>query len=192
MTGEGQQGRHDGATSGGNKRQQATARLEDAVRRFRGPLVRYVRHLLPNRPDQGQDVVQTTFLKFRKALLNGSPVREDAAWLYRVAHNLAIDLNRREDRHCELNDNMVQDAPAATPDPDPTETLGREEDSRIAMGELQQLCDEDRRILILKLFENMTLQEISDMTGVGISTIHYRLNRGIRTLNARFRELGLV
>jgi len=174
----------------------ASGELAAAVRRFQSPLIRYVEQMLPNRPDQAQDIVQITFLQFRKSLVNGTRIRHHATWLYRVAHNFAVDLNRRENRHRELEEELVQD-PAATAvtgssDPDPAVHLGRKEINELAMKELRQLRDEDKQILLLKLFEGMTLQQISTLTGANIGTIHYRLNRGLRTLNQRFRALGVI
>ena len=77
-------------------------------------------------------------------------------------------------------------------DPGPATAFARGEAHQLAMRELQQLPEEDRQILLLKLFEELTLREISEMTGMNIGTIHYRLNRGLRALSRRFKELGAI
>ena len=170
--------------------------LEQAVRRFQSPLIHYVEQMLPNRPDQAQDVVQTTFLRFRKALLNGTSIRHTTSWLYRVAHNLAIDLNRREDRQCGLEESTPSGdraaLAAATSNPGPDECFRNKEARELALEELRQLSPEVKQILLLKLFAEMTLQQISDATGVSIGTVHYRLGRGLRELQQRFKALGAI
>ena len=181
-----------------------SAHLETAVRRFQSPLIHYVEQILPDRPHQAQDVVQMTFLQFRKALMNGTPIAHDASWLYRVAHNLAIDVGRRESRHTSFEAGLEdQDGggglrrgeavlAAAGTDPGPDERLGDREECDLALRELQLLPAEDKQVLLLKLFANMTLEQIATVTGSNTGTLHYRLNRGLRTLNRRFRELGVI
>ena len=172
------------------------AQLEEAVRRYQSPMLHYAEQMLPHRRDRAQDVVQDAFLRLRKALLNGQEILRQDAWLYRVTRNLAIDINRREGRSCQLEEGMLQDAAimveTRTGDPGPAATFARNEAHQLAMHELQQLPEDDRQILLLKLFEGLTLREISEMTGTNIGTIHYRLNRGLRALSQRFKELGAI
>ena len=184
------------SASGEGRQRSVSGELLEAVGRHQGSLIHYVRQMLPDRPDQAQDVVQVTFLRFRKALANGSPIIRPASWLYRVAHNLAVDLNRRENRHCELEEDMLQQAAISThtvsADPEPAVAFERSERHELALRELRGLPAEDKQILLLKLFEGMTLQQISEATDTKLSTVHYRLGRGLRTLNQRLRALGVV
>lgn len=170
--------------------------LEDTVRQFQRPLLRYARHMLPDRPDEAQDVVQNTFLRFRKTLLNGKALDNTKAWLYRVVHNLAIDLNRRQSHQTSL-DSPPGDNGEAIPEsmdeaPSPAGCAAGSDTRNVVLRELHRLPEDDRRILLMKLFEEMTLREISEMTGMNIATIHYRLNRGLDALRRQFRALGIL
>ena len=155
--------------------EQHTAALEEAVRDYQSSMIHYVEQTLPDRPDQAQDVVQNTFLRYRRALLNGKEIAYPKSWLYRVAHNLAVDLNRREGRSRQLDEGMPQLAEpstAATVSPGPAEMLTQNEARDVAMRELRRLPGDDRQVLLLKLIEGLTLREISDITGDKIGTIH--------------------
>jgi len=140
-------------------------------------------------------VVQNTFLRYRRALLADKKVQHPKSWLYRVSHNLAVDLNRREGRSRQLDEEMTQLAEpsiAQTASPGPAEMLTHDEAREIAMRELRKLPGDDRQVLLLKLIEGLTLREISDITGAKIGTIHYRLNRGLRVLKDRFKALDMI
>lgn len=184
-----------GTTPGEEVTDQHTKALEEAVRKYQSSLIHYAEQMLPDRPDQAQDVVQNTFLRYRRALLNGKEVQHPNSWLYRVAHNLAVDLNRREGRNRQLDEDMTQLAEpstVATASPGPAEMLTLSEAREIAMRELTKLPGDDRQVLLLKLIEGLTLREISEITGAKIGTIHYRLNRGLRVLKDRFKALDMI
>ena len=171
-------------------------RLEDAVERYQARLILYARQLLPERADQAKDIVQTAFIRLGQAYVKGDEVRSASSWLYRVTHNLAADLNRRENRLCALEDDMVQDATATAtipaPDPGPAEAFSRREVQELALHELHELPPDEKQVLLLRLIEGMTLHEISETTGASISLVHYRVQCGLRKLSQRFRLLGVM
>ncbi len=174
----------------------AHAELETAVRQYQVVLIHYARQMLPDRPDQAQDVVQDAFLRLRKALLNGTRIRSTRNWLFRVAHNLTVDLNRRENRSTELQEPMIQTwtdtSGFANAPRDPGAVFSEKEARELALRELQRLPDAEKQILLLKLFERLTLREISEITGTSIATVHYRMGCGLRTLTKRFKTLGAI
>ena len=171
-------------------------RLEEAVGRYEARLIQYARQLLPERADQAKDIVQMAFIRLGQAYAAGDEVRSPGSWLYRVTHNLATDLNRRESRLCALEDDMVQDATATAtipaPDPGPAEAFSRREVQELALHELHELPPDEKQVLLLRLIEGMTLHEISETTGASISLVHYRVQCGLRKLSQRFRLLGVM
>ena len=63
--------------------------FEAIVERYRRPLLRYCRRILSE--SRAEDAVQQTFLKAWSSLRDGGEVRDLKPWLYRVAHNTALD-----------------------------------------------------------------------------------------------------
>ena len=179
-----------------DSRQDAQVRLEEAVGRYQARLIQYARQLLPDRADQAKDVVQAAFIRMGQAYRGGAEVRSPGSWLYRVTHNLAVDLNRREKRLCALEDDMVQDASTTVTitaaDPGPAEAFSRREVHELALRELHELPPDEKQVLLLRLIEGMTLREISETTGASIAMVHYRVHCGLRKLSQRFRMLGVT
>jgi RNA polymerase sigma factor (sigma-70 family) len=79
--------------------------FEELADRYREPLLRYCRRLSLT-PLAAEDALQQALVDAWTALRRGTRVREPKAWLYRVAHNSAVDLTRRavreRDRCCEV------------------------------------------------------------------------------------------
>ena len=63
--------------------------FEAIVERYRRPLLRYLRRLLSD--TLAEDVVQATFLNAWSSLRTGTEVRDLRPWLYRIAHNAALN-----------------------------------------------------------------------------------------------------
>src|SRR5690349_1114145 len=66
--------------------------FEAIVERYRRPLLRHCRALLPEA--RAEDAVQTAFLSAWRALQRGDEVRDLRSWLHRIAHNCALNILR--------------------------------------------------------------------------------------------------
>src|SRR4051794_21233435 len=66
--------------------------FEEIVERYRRPLQRYLRQLLSEA--LAEDVLQATFVRAWQALRAGTEVRDLRPWLYRIAHNQALNTLR--------------------------------------------------------------------------------------------------
>lgn len=166
----------------------------DVVRQFEAPLLRYVAHLSGSVSECVQDVVQDTFLHLhRQVAAHGTgSVRHLSSWLYRVAHNLAMDAGRRRQRRRRLQECVMRD-PVVNPG-DTAEQTGpdhrfeRREACALAVAALEALPEEQKNVLLLKIVQGFTLQEISTITGMKIGTVNYRLTQGLRALAARLEK----
>ncbi len=79
--------------------------FEAIVERYRRQLHRHVRRVLPE--SRAEDAVQQTFLKAWSSLQDDSEVRDLRPWLYRIAHNTALDaLKRSGYDYDELNESL--------------------------------------------------------------------------------------
>src|SRR5436305_13771518 len=67
--------------------------FEAIVERYRRAIHRHVRRVLPE--SRAEDAVQQTFLKAWSSLQDGAEVRDLRPWLYRIAHNTALDAPKR-------------------------------------------------------------------------------------------------
>ena len=172
--------------------------LTAVVKEYETPLLRYVTQLIGVASDEAQDVVQDTFLRLHRqvAKRGARSVKHLSSWLFRVAHNLGMDAGRRRSRQKKALGKIMDDPvmnPAETPAAlIPAGELGHREACRLAMSELQQLPDEQRNVMLLKIIQGFTLQEISDVTGLKMGTVNYRLSQGLRTLSQRLKDAGAI
>jgi RNA polymerase sigma-70 factor (ECF subfamily) len=133
-----------------------------------------------------RDLLQEIFVKLAREpeLLRG--VREERAFLIRLAHNAAIDLIRRRGTRERTKENFAAEriSPFA-PTNDPDEKLFREELS-IALGELPE---EQRAIVHLKLWEHLTFEQIAETLDIPPNTAASRYRYGLDKLRGRLRPL---
>lgn len=133
-----------------------------------------------------RDLLQELFIKLARqpALLEG--VREERAYLLRLAHNAAIDLMRRRtvrERHYEqlASDSALDMAIGGDAD---TEAFRRGLSE--ALGELPP---EQRSVVHLKLWEDMTFAAIAEVLGIPVNTAGSRYRYGLDKLRERLRPL---
>jgi RNA polymerase sigma-70 factor (ECF subfamily) len=168
------------------------------VGRFETPLLRYAEQILGRRGDEAQDVVQEVFLRYHRQVAErgATSVANPACWLFRVAHNVSLDVARKregwerargpatraaEDRQADLG--AAAEAAA--------ELVRREAQER-ALEELQRLPEAERQVLLLKVIQGLTLREIGEVLGMSIGNVDYHLNQGLRELARRLREAGVL
>ncbi len=133
-----------------------------------------------------RDLLQELFVKLatRPGLLAG--VREERAFLIRLAHNQAIDLMRRrgtrEKNYEQLAAEFVQTF-AVSADPD-------EQAFRSALSTaLGELPPEQRAVVHLKLWEGLTLEAIAAALDLSPNTAASRYRYGLDKLRAQLRPL---
>jgi len=133
-----------------------------------------------------RDLLQDIFIKLARTpdLLAG--VRDERAFLIRLAHNAAIDLIRRRGTRERTRENYAAEtlflfAPAKDPD---AETF-RAELSRALAG----LPPEQRAVVHLKLWEGLTFEQIADALEIPLNTAASRYRYGLDKLRERLRPL---
>ena len=133
-----------------------------------------------------RDLLQELFIKLahRPELLSG--VRDERAFLLRLAHNLAIDLIRRRgtrEKHHEqfAGETVVIFAPASEAD---------EGAFRAALSAaLGELPADQRAVVHLKLWEGLTFERIAELLGIPLNTAASRYRYGLDKLRERLRPI---
>ena len=133
-------------------------------------------------PDTGQEIVQESFLKLHEHLLSGGDRSNLRAWLYRVCHNLARNIQAsfrvsRTDRLPEPDDGfqLASDTPSAE------DKLIDSERHRLYRSALQQLSRSQRECLLLRT-QGMKYREISEILNLSVSTVGENITRGLERL----------
>jgi RNA polymerase sigma-70 factor (ECF subfamily) len=111
-----------------------------------------------------------------------------ASWLYRIAHNRLGD-HWRALKHRPPAPENADARTGSIPDPDtPERNLSEFEQRRRVQLALDELPEEQREVILLRLEQELTLEDIGAITGVGRETAKSRLRYAMDKLRARLNE----
>jgi RNA polymerase sigma factor (sigma-70 family) len=140
---------------------------------------------------EGEDVVQDTLAKALVALDGLAETPPLRAWLFRIAHNRALDVLRskaiRAAEPIEAAHNVVDQA-----NPDPVEELMRQEAVSTAVSRFAELPILQRSVIILKDILDEPLAEIALLLDLTVDSVKAHLARGrarLREINAKSSQL---
>ncbi|MER1967909.1 sigma-70 family RNA polymerase sigma factor [Castellaniella sp. GW247-6E4] len=142
---------------------------------------------LTGAPDAARDLTQDTFLRAFQAIGTWRPEAKFRTWLFRIAHNLALDYLRRARqwrRFVPLDDGLEVPDPA----PGPAARLEATRDAQRLEAALAALPPAHREILLLREIEQMSYEDIARMLDLNLGTVRSRIARGRAALLAILRR----
>ena len=147
---------------------------------LREPVFRYVVRIVGS-PEEAEDLAQEAFYRLFDDLRRGSSVQDVRFWVFRVAHNLAIDHCRRRRFSTPLQ--AVRTEPSEQEDPGLNAEQGLLERERISRLEaaLTRLSPQENQCLQLRT-QGLRYREIGELLGIRIPTVQTLLGRAIRKL----------
>jgi len=168
------------------------------VRRYKDPLTNYVYRFL-GELDRAHDVVQESFLRvyhYRHSYQRGLRF---GTWLFKVASNLTKTELRREswkrqhivhpdahrDRDGEEYESFEFLDTSSTPDVQVDSSMK----VRLVQQALMQISSAYREVVILRDVQQMSYDEIAEITGLEIGTVKSRINRGRAQLQKLLRHV---
>ncbi len=166
--------------------------LDRLIEQYQHRLLRYLLFLTSNR-EISEDLFQETWMR---VLLRGSQYNGKArfdTWLFTIARNLVIDLSRKRTAVSldELSESSDDDRPIEFPinDPSPLEQIQVGEDRAEVNEVLHKLESNSREVLVLRFFEELSLEEIAGITRAPLSTVKSRLYRGLAALKPEIEKI---
>ena len=140
-----------------------------------------------------EDVVQDAFLKLHRCRTQPDNV---VAWLYRVVVNLAITELRRRSRSRTLLMEDIAPAEAWRAEEEAAETpvihLELDQERETVQRVLRHLPPDYRAVLVLRHFQQLAYEEISQVLGLTMSQVKTRLHRARRMFKERYQALAEV
>ena len=161
------------------------ARWED---RIRGAAFRFL-----GSEEEARDVAQEAFLKAYRALDGFKREARFSSWLYQIATNLCRDrLRRRKTRATVSLEALEGMGPAMVETrPGAHERLLERDLARAVRRAIEALPEEQREVVILKEYQDLTFLEIAQALDVPVSTVKTRLYRGLGQLRLRLEREGV-
>ncbi len=148
------------------------------VERYQRPLYNAAYRVLGSRED-ARDVIQAAFMEVSQRLDGFDPRHRFFSWIYRIALNAALNVARRNRRQAELPAGELV-AEGAGPDGG----LVEEERARRIQAALDRLSADDRAVLTLRHFDELSYRDIAEVLGLEEKTVKSRLFEARQRLRA--------
>ena len=151
--------------------------------RYEKRLMIYIKRLSKATDEEARDILQESFIKIWKNLNAIDLDLKLSSWIYRIVHNEVIS-RWRKTSHVQpsipLTDHLIEDLTH--------EVLHDEEYEKILQQVVKEIPEKYREVIILKYFENMSYEEISDILKIPEGTVSVRLNRAKKIIEKEFRQ----
>lgn len=143
-----------------------------------------------------EDLFQDTFVKVINSLRNGNYIDEGRfiSWVMRIAHNLAIDhfrkgKNYKEVSHMQGEYDLFNDSKLSAKSID--DVRSKEQVLDEVKNIVKTLPEEQRAIVIMRLYLDMSFKEIAELTNVSINTALGRMRYALINLRKIAEEKKL-
>jgi RNA polymerase sigma-70 factor (ECF subfamily) len=159
--------------------------LEQLINRHQLQIFNFINSKINDR-DLSEDLFQDTFIKVIRTLKNGTYNEEGKflPWVMRIAHNLVIDYYRKSSRIPVLDNKDGFDIFQFISDTSPNaeNTLVQEQVFKDIQKLVQELPEDQKEVLVMRLYRDMSFKEIAENTNVSINTALGRMRYAIINL----------
>ncbi|MFN2498956.1 MAG: RNA polymerase sigma factor [Pyrinomonadaceae bacterium] len=169
--------------------------FEELVRRYQRPISAYVYRMVGDY-DCALDLTQEIFIKIYASLSRYRPEFKFSTWIYKIAHNAAIDhLRRNAGRERSINNGsesepqqLVIESKGLSP-----EQQSEREERRIEIESVVRLLPTAyRELVVLRHSQDLTYEEIVEVTGLPLGTVKNRLFRAREMMRQQFLLRGIT
>ena len=165
---------------------------EILVKRYKDPLMNFVYRFIGDR-DISSDIVQDTMIKFYMNKDSYRSFAKFSTWIYTIAGNLAKnELKRRKRRKIFSLENdddeksiQVADKTVILPDVAADSQIK----SEIIQKALSKVKDVYRDVVVLRDIQELSYEEIAEITGLSLGTVKSRINRGRSQLQKLLKHI---
>jgi RNA polymerase sigma factor (sigma-70 family) len=160
------------------------ADMQTLLQRFEMPLLQYAARIIGDR-DRARDVVQETFIELqrgRRRELDDAP----AKWLFTVCRNRALNVCRKEKRMTYLDEELLEKHESA--EPLPNERIEQKEASGFLLRIVSTLPPRQQEVLQLKFQNDLSYQEISEITKLSVSNVGVLIHTALKTLRQKYAQ----
>jgi RNA polymerase sigma-70 factor, ECF subfamily len=169
--------------------------FEELVNRYQRPISAFVYRMVGDY-DAALDLTQEIFIKVYASLSRYRPEFKFSTWIYKIAHNAAIDhLRRTSSRERSLSvgtetDNY--DLPLEAEGLTPEQQSEREERRGEIEIVVRSLPTAYRELIVLRHSQDLTYEEIVEVTGLPLGTVKNRLFRAREMMRQQFINRGIT
>ncbi len=159
------------------------------IGRYEEKLLRYIRRILYVNKEDAEDILQEVFVKAYRNINSYNRKYKFSSWIYRIAHNEAVSFLRKKNNKFDTvqDDEIFDKIPSKSNIEDDflTDLKGLE-----VRNILERLEKKYRDVLILRYFEQMEYNEISDALRIPSGTVASLINRGKKKFKILVQKYG--
>jgi len=169
--------------------------LEQLINRHQLQIFNFINSKINDR-DTSEDLFQDTFIKVIRTIKSGAYNEEGKflPWVMRIAHNLVIDHFRKSNRIPTVGNKEDFDIFQFISDKSPNaeSTLVQEQVLKDLQKLIQELPEDQKEVLIMRLYRDMSFKEIAENTNVSINTALGRMRYAIINLRKLITEHQII
>lgn len=169
--------------------------LENLINRHQARVFNFINSKVQDR-DTAEDIFQDTFIKVIKTIKNGQYNEEGKflPWIMRIAHNLVIDFFRKNNRMPKVRNTEEFDIFQFISDNSPNAENSMVQDQVVKDLQklVQELPDDQKEVLIMRLYRDMSFKEIAENTNVSINTALGRMRYAIINLRKLIEQNQII
>ena len=163
------------------------------IDRYEAKLLRYGQRFLGNQ-DQNvlREAVQDIFIGMYQNIEGFDTKQRFSPWIYRIAHNAFVDVLRQKTRQplYGFDFDKILSHPSYAADEDPYMKEKENAESRVLLEKgLDKLSAQQREIIVLYYFEELSYKEIADILRVPVGTVGARLARARASLKKQLPQI---
>jgi RNA polymerase sigma-70 factor, ECF subfamily len=157
--------------------------FECLVKRYQNPVFNFMFRYLDDRY-AAEDILQEVFLRLYKAAPDFNVRGKLSTWLFKVAYNLSMNEIKRRKRHLSLREALRSSAQVSIGQP-ALDTVEARELERSVTAALEQLPENQKAAMLLRVNEELSYAEISEVLSVSVSSAESLIFRA----RTRLRQL---
>lgn len=169
--------------------------LEVLIKRHKQRLYSFIYSKVLNR-DIAEDVFQDTFIKVIRTLKKGNYNEEGKflPWVMRIAHNLVIDHFRKTNRMPAFKNTDEFDIFSVIVDGNlnAEKKMIQEQIHTDVRALIEELPEEQKEVLIMRMYRDMSFKEISENTGVSINTALGRMRYALMNMRKLIEKNKII
>ena len=146
--------------------------------------------------DVAEDIFQDTFIKIIKTLKKGAYNEEGKflPWVMRIAHNLVIDFFRKNNRMPKFDNTGEFSIFSVLSDStlNAEKSIIKEQVQTDVRRLVEELADDQKEVLVMRIYNDMSFKEISERTGVSINTALGRMRYALINLRKIIEKHNIV
>jgi len=159
------------------------------IERYEKKLLGYIRRILFVSKEDAEDILQDVFIKAYKNINSYDSKYSFSSWIYRIAHNESVSFLRKKKKIIECNqDDEIFDRISS--DEDIEDDFLKDLKKREVRKLLTKLNPKYREVLVLRYFEDMEYNQISDILHTSVGNVSSLIGRGKKEFKMLVERYG--